>query len=220
MRLNRLAISGMVLFLSSRLMACNGDSDSGGGSPSGGSGASGASGASGGIDASGGSRVDAGANGVECAPFAPCGGDIIGDWSFEDVCGEATESPIEGCPEAASDYSGMSVTGTVAFEVNGSYSVSYDTAGDLVISLPRSCLPDALTCDALSDDGSTCTPDGSNCRCVISLVDHVDHVGEWETSGSVVTLDGEQSPFCVAGDSLELRTETDGSALTFKLTRK
>lgn len=163
--------------------------------------------------------------GLECAAFAPCGGDPVGEWSFDDICLESPVPDGEGCAGSSVDLSDLTASGTLTIEEDGTYSSEFALAGDISVHLPESCLPEGLSCEELSTPDETCSASGSICDCVSTLdMDPVADSGAWEASGEAITLlpdsdDPEEGDYCVDGDVLTIQFEADGTTATYRLTR-
>lgn len=169
----------------------------------------------------------------ESCSTAACGGDVVGNWQVEGMCGwgDLEASFEESCPSGAVDVSGVTVTGPVTFESSGSYSTSLTLGGSYSFTYPPECLTNngiQLTCEQLNavvsqsiaDDpespiqSASCSGSGT-CRCTAQFVPvSIAESGTYTTSGTTLTMTdstGEVSTsnYCVAGNSL---TVTDASA--------
>lgn len=158
-------------------------------------------------------------SGVSCsAPFTACGGDVSGQWTLAGMCflGETT---FEDCPNAVFDQT-VSATGTIEFHPDNTYSANVVTMVQYDFTIPGECLPPGLSsCEQLEDDegSDTCTGTPAEaCTCTGSDTNDSDNGGSWSTSGSSITLDGnEAADYCVTGNNLTIVTfDDDGEPLS------
>lgn len=162
------------------------------------------------------------------ATFAPCGGDLLGTWSFTDVCiqGAVADDPFKGtCPSAVI---------TAELEKNGE--LSFDgtnfalAAGTSVIttkaSFPTSCLGNGKTCaqaeaDLLKDGASSgsCVDTAGTCNCNTKKVQQDDaKTVPYAISGNTFTHEDKVTNYCVKGSQLYGRDV--GGDVLFVLTKK
>lgn len=152
---------------------------------------------------------------LDCSEYTACGGDPVGEWTFVDSCFDGDPgSPIEECPEATSEISNVVVTGTASIQDNGSYSITTEFNGDVVLVVPLDCLGGA-TCADLSEAAEvTCTEDGDACNCMDELSESSQETGTWEVDGNTFTTTAageapQDASFCVEGDVVKLQPEAD-----------
>ncbi|MCX4241270.1 hypothetical protein [Paraliomyxa miuraensis] len=151
-----------------------------------------------------------------CSPDpVPCGGDLVGDWSLESLCGfEAFPNPFEDmCPGSSLSVEILSQSGTLSFADDGTFVQDYDIELQMTLDFdPMACL--GISCDAfeaglqMDDPTASCQSMGPNCRCTIPDDGMPElGMGTYEVIGNVVvlTVDGESSAgeFCITGDRLD-----------------
>jgi hypothetical protein len=152
-----------------------------------------------------------------CDPSpAPCGGDPIGSWALESVCGfEAFPNPLEDvCPGSSFALQVLGQSGTMTFEADGSFVQDFDIEIQVVASLDTmACFGvDCATFEMVSQEdnpGTTCTAMGPTCECTIPDDGMAEQVmGTWEVVGDALVLttpEGTEGiPFCIGGDRLDL----------------
>ncbi len=211
-------------------MAGNGGlTGSGGVAGRGGVAGTGGSVGAGGTVGTGGSSSGGGGGGGACSNVLACGGDLVGTWTVTSSClsvtGQMDMAVLGlGCTSATVTGS-LQVTGTWTAKSDGTYSDNTTTSGDEQLKLPASCLQISgtiTTCDRIGgvlfaagyDSVSCISAAGGGCTCS-AAVDQIGWMGvvnldastsgEYTTSGTVVTLDGEAKySFCVAGDKLSM----------------
>ena len=163
-----------------------------------------------------------------CAKVAPCGGDVIGNWTISGACFNAAALNMNigmSCPGATFNITALSVSGSASFNAD----LTYTTAGTATISLqetiPVSCLTaggTALTCaeldqqlqaDIAANPSSTQTAhcEGSSvCTCTLTNGPQTTSTtGTYTTSGTTISFtesDGSTSSsgYCVQGNELHI----------------
>ena len=222
------------------------------GEVTGGAGASGEGGAAGdaGAAVEGGDAGTAADDGVvDSCQFESCGGDVIGDWRFDQTCAQfdLDENPFEGfCPEATLEFD-FTVSGTISFGEDGRYARNITTGGNSTATVPADCLQGNLSCEDLEAALSTadpddpdavpltasCTQDGFSepCVCRIETEESTEmEVGAYETAETQVSFTPDEgqpdfdpitAEFCVQGDNLKVLIPGDEEepAQTFLLSR-
>lgn len=147
-----------------------------------------------------------GGDDVDCS-FEACGGDVIGTWSFDDVCVDATgliADVQEQCPDATVSVGG-DASGTITFAEDGSYSTSLELSFSSLTTIPASCIPNATSCEDLNSDDTDCSGDiEQSCSCSGSSVESDSDSGNWSTSGTTLNLGLRQSEYCVSGETLKV----------------
>jgi hypothetical protein len=169
-----------------------------------------------------------------CGKVQPCGGDVIGQWTFTDVCqGLEHEAAVAATfAERAADSwcvgqtlvgQDPAVSGSYAFDTDGNYTLMLVVGGTIDINLPTSCLA-GLTCDdttvglqAQIDDGSYPMPHvtaiacsgSSSCVCRATIDSPRPESGTYTLSGNVLSLTPSggttrNQSYCVAGKTLHL----------------
>ena len=166
---------------------------------------------------------------LDCSDFTACGGNPVGDWTFVDACFDAELDPdVDNCPEATAAIENLAIEGTATVESGGTFATDFTITGDVVLTVPDSCL-NGLTCAQLSAAANAdCSDNGDGgCDCTDTLEDNTQESGSWEVDGNnfVTTTAGqdpEEAPFCVQGDVLKLQpppNNADGPQVTLVLTR-
>jgi hypothetical protein len=142
---------------------------------------------------------------VAClSDFAPCGGDVVGDWTVESFCvdGVDLEAPwvVPGTDCAGTEITIYpDYTGDLSFSADGTYTFRVETSALYDYAIPASCTY-GYSCadfDAYSPDW-TCTGDGSGgcvCSGVATDLAGVDEdAGTWVAAGNQLTFTGEEGP--------------------------
>ncbi len=161
--------------------------------------------------------------------FHPCGGSVLGTWSFTDWCAANSvvgQDPTDGgCPGYGLTED-VTPSGTITFNGDGSYSNTAITlSASIVETIPTSCLDvaGAKTCDATSlhfnEDGGTCATTGANCVCSAtgSGDPQAAKTGTYTTGVNTLTTDnGSPTDYCITGTTLVAADKNpDGGAPTF-----
>ncbi len=141
------------------------------------------------------------------------------------------------CPSAAFHLT-ESISGTVAFQSGGTYTINTSTSAVQDVTIPASCLTGGATCADLqtslnqsTDAGpaqmGTCSDSSGGCAChVTDMQASGPQMGTYSVSGTMVTLDGTASPYCVKGNTLLVQTETGvmgmagSGTITFSATKQ
>jgi hypothetical protein len=149
----------------------------------------------------------------------PCGGDVVGEWTFENQCGEENAPNVFGalCPGATQTVTLRSNTGTITFNDDDTFERQFTTDLEFTLVIDvQTCL--GITCeqfqgviDADPDTGGTCTGPDTACDCDLDYTDIVNDSGTYAIANDEVTftVDDQTSapvPFCVNNDRLDLWT--------------
>ncbi|HVY46914.1 MAG TPA: hypothetical protein VHB21_13595 [Minicystis sp.] len=173
-------------------------------------------------------------NGVQtgggCGPleFTPCGGDLVGTWTFSAACvdlGPASSDPTGGkCPQATTTAT-IDFTGSVTFTAGGMFNEMDTTSLDIVYDLPASCV---------SQLGGSCsnvggTDDGMG-GCDVEQMQapkSSSSSGTYTTSGTQFTTTntgsttGTTLDYCVTGTTLEARElDQNGNTIIYHATKQ
>ncbi len=177
---------------------------------------------------------DAGMNALppgaaQCAAgFTPCGGELVGTWSFKSGCISAPPEALgasfpsetfASCTEKPSALVGIGVSGTITFDAEGRYSLDQTVVLNPSVRIASSCLEQVsaaqgmpLTCEDLQ---GTSTGDA----CVRTLTPSTTPNTEIGTYGTgadatiTMTEDGEGQAkpygthYCVEGNTLTVRIQ-------------
>jgi hypothetical protein len=163
-----------------------------------------------------------GASGLgTCGNSPPCGGNVVGSWSISSVC--ATVQPAmadASCPTATFSITNVSLTGTIVYNADLTYSADTTTLATENIALPTSCIVQqgvTLTCDQVSQQLSAaqgitsarCSTIATGCSCAVGVTVAAAVEGTYTTSASglltLMNTNGtNQADFCVTGNSMTL----------------
>ena len=158
-----------------------------------------------------------------CPDFTPCGGDLVGDWRFTNVC-TSPALEVGDSPYCAADQVTANIGGTLSFFGDGRVVPVTTYTNHHVV--PPSCLPALGGCGnpggALS--GCASAPDGS---CICDSAQPTGSVdGEsFVNAGSYFLLT--ESPgtppisvyYCQSGNQLTMRASDQGRIFVYQLTR-
>jgi hypothetical protein len=162
-----------------------------------------------------------GSDGKSCSGAAPCGGEISpGRYKIASFCSSVMGNvPSAGCPAGITvASSNLSLTGTVTFNADKTYSTAGMASGSVVETIPQSCLAQGgltLSCAQLSQlvqqdsPGSSCSGSGA-CTCTLVLdAQPTAATGTWATSGTTLTITpegeaGSQSQYCATPSSVDV----------------
>jgi hypothetical protein len=158
-----------------------------------------------------------------CGAEQPCGGDVVGAWSFAGVCSNVSAASAEAmaaCPGASIGAASTSLTGLLTFNADQTYTASnWHETFSLTETVPLSCTG-AVTCadgNGTSSDTqngetisvtSTCT--GTTvCTCRLSgTLSLTSDVGNYYITGTTLDMVGPATsgtfPYCVEEKRLHL----------------
>jgi hypothetical protein len=180
--------------------------------------------------------------------FEACGGDPEGKWTIEamysdvdtDMLGMsmlgsrfAAESScagavhtVERTPEGSYHFgpgSQYRVDGTLT------YDIELTVTGDCFTALSPANDPGAAACEALEfifpsqavDSAAACAFTKDACECSLSTTKTViDEVGTFRVQGETLTLNGQDTEFCVEDDSLQIRRDVSDRSILVVLSRE
>jgi len=198
----------------------------------------------GGIDANGDGGADTAGDGAlpaTCGNVPPCGGDVVGEWTFVETCDSAVSvaaSKARFATMAAQSWCvGQTLvdiepeaSGSLVLDAAGNYSLAIVFGGYLVINYPASCLRGLSCADAQAgfqsqiDDGTfqmpavtsiTCTGT-SGCVCRAAVDAPRAETGTYAVSGSALTFTAASGvvvdkSYCVAENKLHILDTTTAS---------
>jgi len=162
-----------------------------------------------------------------CDPApTPCGGDPVGSWTLESMCGfEDVPNPLaEACPSSTFVAELLSASGTITFVDDGSFMQDFDIQAQVVITLDTmACFGvDCATFEMLAQGDNptaTCMEMGPMCEC--TLPDNgmpEQFMGTWEVMGNDLVLTTAEGAggyqLCIEGDRLDLWQPIIGSTTT------
>jgi hypothetical protein len=176
-----------------------------------------------------------------CGRVQPCGGDVVGDWTFTEDCNSAAHvAAIEADFAKMAEPTWCAIqklvgiaplaSGSVRFGADGTYALDLVFGGTLDINYPASCLIGA-SCDettamlqAQIDAGTYPVPSvssiscsgSSSCLCRATVDSPQSESGTYGISGSVLTLTAASGAvtnesFCIDGSALHLLGTSTGS---------
>jgi hypothetical protein len=150
-----------------------------------------------------------GAAAPHCAQVEPCGGDVVGSWSFAGACvnnAAASVTLAAICPGASISVSSLAVSGSITFNSDLSYSgPSVSVSETATESVPLSCTGQA-SCAALgtSSNGMTATCSGTTvCTCRVSS----------SASGTAAGALGSSGTYSISDTTLALQSSSSTSTM-------
>jgi len=154
-----------------------------------------------------------------CLQAAPCGGDVVGSWSFLGGCQNLAESNKEtqlSCPGAAIQGLSRAFSGQLTFNADSTYSASnWRQVIHASETVPLSCagvtscaLLNTNTTDTTGTISISCTG-SATCSCQVAATNNVaSDAGTFTTYGTSLTMAGLETSgsfeYCVQGDLLHL----------------
>ena len=158
-----------------------------------------------------------------CGKVAPCGGDVVGNYNITSACLtlSSMDMPLEGCPGATVNASGIRVSGSASFNADMTYTLNETISASASETIPASCLTMngiTLTCQQLDQaiqqlvtenpgvfQSAHCAG-ASSCTCSFTLAPMTTNTsGAYTTSGTTLTLSGGGGgEYCVQGNELHL----------------
>lgn len=183
-----------------------------------------------GMGSAGKSGMGSAGQGGMCTAITPCGGSLVGKWQLGDVCLNLTpENTDLGCDGATVSLDAVSLTGSIEFKADLTWTTSADLSFKERVNFPTSCYTQdqcsAFQTALKSENGgasAVCTYDAqSGCSCTISSSQPSTSNGTYEVAGSNVTLttEGSNNPpetdsFCVSGNTLHLQNTPDAGGIS------
>jgi hypothetical protein len=158
-----------------------------------------------------------------CDQVEPCGGDVVGTWKLAGGCENTAvlmKDLSTACPGAAIDSFGISVTGTLAFNSDMTFTGTGVTATVHALeTVPLSCT-NAATCAAVTSPNNATTVScsgASTCTCTVTnTVSGTGGVlggntsGTYSISANTLTLQAaatsNSNNYCVQGTELHFMT--------------
>lgn len=166
-----------------------------------------------------------------CGRLQPCGGDVVGAWSFKAACldGPALSQNMLkilnetlSCATASAENVRESVSGTITFTADSRYESDLKASGALTLKLPSSCSDAqgaALSCEELNAwfaglhktvfDAFVCSAASAGCICEISFSSVDASTGDYSVDGTHLTVGSDrarQYEFCAQNNQLHLMT--------------
>jgi hypothetical protein len=147
---------------------------------------------------------------------AGCGGDLVGTWNIEVICGfeDGTSLLTDYCPTATQTYTEVTSVGSITFVDDGSFTQSFETTQLSDVVTPAACFM-ASDCagvqagfSLLEGVSATCSGRPDACECEVTEVITLDMGGTYtvaDNNVTLVTMDGmATAPYCVADDRMDL----------------
>ncbi|MHB8872102.1 MAG: hypothetical protein ACYC8T_00300 [Myxococcaceae bacterium] len=145
---------------------------------------------------------------ASCAAFTPCGGEVVGSWSYAEGCVEDPFPVIKSlCPAATYESLTVNAKGTLSFG-SGTATRNVTLSGNGVLKVPAACA--GSSCAALGATltiagiASTCSASGSagDCQCTFSAKQVIDEATPYTLSGNSLTTNGRVYEYCVQDGAL------------------
>jgi hypothetical protein len=172
-------------------------------------------------------------SGGACVGATACGGDIVGTWNITSSCVSLNASMFSTvCPAATSNFSNLSITGTMNFAAALTYTATTSSSGAATVSLPASCLTQQGTSVSCADlnllfatnpafSSAECTGT-TTCTCSVTFSNQTStETGTYTTTPagllSQVAADtpgSDDSNYCVKGSTLTLVSLPGGAGNT------
>ncbi len=161
---------------------------------------------------------------ASCMDFMPCGGNLVGDWRFTNVC-VSPPLPVGDAPYCPTDQVTSDIGGTLSFQADGR--VIPVTTYTNHHAVPATCLAALGGCGNPSGALSGCrsAPDGS-CLCDSSNQSGTVDGETYVSSGSdyfLLTESPSTLPitiyYCQMGNQLIMRATDQGRIFVYQLTR-
>jgi len=162
-----------------------------------------------------------GSSGGTCGNTAACGGSIVGTWTIASSCVSASASAVDSeCPTATAHSSALTITGTITYNADGTYTSSSTLSGSFSVSLPSSCLTSngvTATCDQLNQAFQSSPTPGvtlhctgsSSCSCTETIANQTSsETGTYTTTAAGLLTDtptggtADQTDYCVKGTTM------------------
>jgi hypothetical protein len=155
---------------------------------------------------------------------APCGGDVVGNWTASSACVDPAILTMDimfglrdTCPTAFVGAASLTPRGTLALAADMTFTGALDVDATVDVIFPPACVGDA-TCAQWAEPMQTlvgrngvtavsCAGTGS-CTCTtLQTIEIINATGTWATSGTLLTFaeaPGGNGPYCVQGSSLHM----------------
>lgn len=162
-----------------------------------------------------------GSSGGTCANTAACGGAVVGTWTITSSCVSESASMLDSqCPTATASSSGLTITGSITYNADGTYASTSTVSGTIHVTLPPSCLTSngvTLTCNQINQlfqsnptPGVTLNCTGStSCDCRETLSAQTSsETGTYTTTAAGLLTDtptggtASETDYCVKGTTM------------------
>jgi len=180
-------------------------------------------GGTGGSGGSGGGGTG-GSSGNSCGNVAPCGGDIVGNWTITGACVSEPTTADPSCPGYAVSNVSATESGTVSYTAAGTYSATFTRTLQYTETIPATCI-DPATCADLADTyallGVSASCAGTTvCTCSVATSGTGSETGTYATSGTTLTAtdtvsgDVDTMAYCVQGNTVHLLSYNGAGQVT------
>jgi hypothetical protein len=157
---------------------------------------------------------------ASCKTVRPCGGSVVGTWTFRASCQSVTDfTQGVACPGATLDESKKMTSGAIVFNADMTYAASATQSGRMDFNIPLSCTQDA-TCQDFEgsinpmppEARAVCITSNEVCECELTWLQPTSSTasGTYTTDGNILDMmSGTGGPsfsggYCVRGNELHL----------------
>lgn len=165
-----------------------------------------------------------------CGDFAGCGGDVVGEWKADSVCGGGSIAIDDCTAKIPIDLAGLTTSGSMTFNADRTYRSTMTFGGSMTMHWPKACLTimgitatcaqlnaafkEAMMAEPDPDIASiVCSDESQGCGCKASFrTSSAAETGRYSLSGNSITTtpDGigsapDTSQYCVQGQTLRVR---------------
>jgi hypothetical protein len=175
-------------------------------------------------------------SGSTCPAITACGGDLVGDWTVQQLCLTTTtmDAVAQSCPGATFSLSPITATGTISFRADSTMSASAVVSLQEFVRFPASCYTEAectaygaAASAATTITDSPCKYDvATGCSCTLTSTQPTMSSGSYQVQGNNVTITSSASSkpeldsFCVSGNTLSIfQVTASGTSSSMILTR-
>lgn len=184
------------------------------------------------VGCGGGGSTGPGGSGASCATKTACGGNVVGTWTIASQCVDVSVDAI--CAGGRLDPAGLTVTGTVTYNSDLTYTLTTQTKGTQKLTLPKACLTSGGMTSSCAEVGSmvtdplysgvtatVCSSLSADCQCSVDVdTQQTMESGTYAATGTVIThtpANGmpSDSDYCVNGAELdEMPVHANASGFT------
>lgn len=153
--------------------------------------------------------------------FAPCGGNLQGEWVVKDFCASFEEELDEECSDGRFSLQMSTERGLILkFDGENFHSPATKFRVEISARFPLSCEPDVSSCEELSDGLDARCTGSQTCTCSARMEEETEaEVRPYSVDGNTFIVDygivDEANEYCVQGDTLYVRagSEVEGHTL-------
>ena len=151
-----------------------------------------------------------------CLQVQPCGGDVLGTWSFLGACTSPallqtfSEDLQASCPGASTTALDVDSSGTVTYNADLTYAANVIETVRATETVPLSCLGFTSCAQVVSNNADTtisCTGT-TTCTCRVTGAPPMTEMGTYTTTGTALTMAGptstETDAYCVQNNELHI----------------